>query len=315
MKAIENQEFWLQFCGRHPFPSGDVLIGHSPAIQRLRRTIQKLGPADVRVLLTGEPGTGQERAARSLHQAGPGGPFVAFNCMAVPAGRLGAEIFGVEQGSQSRPGLLEQAHGGTLFLDEIGNLDLSLQPRLLHFLDRRCARRMGGASEYTVNTRVIAATSHNLEVAIDQRRFRADLYYRLAEIILQIPPLRTRAEDIPDLAQTFLRHANERYGRNFAALEPELVERLQQYDWPGNVRELKRAIDRLALLFDGPVLRASWWDTLESHRAEPTGPADLRSTNWAQLPIAGRVQRRSPARPRCGPFYRGSRRNGGKGPR
>lgn len=281
-QAVENQKLWLNLYGGNPLSSDDVLIGRSPAIERLRQTIQKLGPTDVCVLITGESGVGKERVASALHQAGRGGPFVAFNCAAIPKDLLEAELFGVEKGAftgalKTRPGLVEQAAGGTLFLDEVGEMEPGVQPKLLRFLEMRTARRVGGEAEYKVKTRVIAATNRNLEVEIAERRFRADLYYRLAEIILQISPLRTRHEDIPELARKFLRHANERFGKNFELLEPGLIERFQQYDWPGNVRELKSAVDRLALLFDGPVLRASWWDVPESPRAEPDAPAEPKS--------------------------------------
>jgi transcriptional regulator with PAS, ATPase and Fis domain len=160
--------------------------------------------------------------------------------------------------------MVEQANGGTLFLDEIGEMELGVQPKLLRFLETRRARRVGGDGEYKVSLRVISATNRNLEEEIAEKRFRADLYYRLAETVLQIPPLRTRLEDIPELALVFLKMANERFGKNIETLEPALIERFQKYHWPGNVRELKSAVDRLVLLFDGPVLRAPWWDPPES---------------------------------------------------
>ena len=244
-------------------------IGKSPATERLRQAIDRLGATDVCVLLQGESGVGKERVASALHQVSKGGPFVALNCAAIPKELLEAELFGVEKGAftgalKSRPGMVEQANGGALFLDEIGEMELGVQPKLLRFLETRHARRVGGDGEYKVSLRVISATNRNLEEEIVGKRFRADLYYRLAETVLQIPPLRTRLEDIPELAQAFLKMANERFGKNIESLEPALIGRFQQYHWPGNVRELKSAVDRLVLLFDGPVLRAPWWDPPES---------------------------------------------------
>jgi transcriptional regulator with PAS, ATPase and Fis domain len=243
-------------------------------MQRLRLTIDRLGPTNVCALLLGESGVGKERVASALHKAGHGGPFVALNCAAIPKDLLESELFGVEKGAftgatKSRPGLVEQANGGTLFLDEIGEMEIGVQPKLLRFLETRKARRVGGESEFQVNVRVISATNRNLETEIAERRFRPDLYYRLAELILQIPPLRARPEDIPELALTFLRGANERFGKNIETLEPALISRFQAYDWPGNVRELKSAIDRLVLLFDGPALRAPWWEPNERWAARP----------------------------------------------
>ena len=275
MNAASNQKLWLQLYGGRPLRAEDVLIGRSESIQRLRQTIDRLGPTDVCVLIQGESGVGKERVASALHKAGHGKSFVALNCAAIPKDLIEAELFGVEKGAftgalKARPGLVEQAHGGTLFLDEIGEMELGVQPKLLRFLETRRARRVGGEHEYTVKARVISATNRNLDMEIVEKRFRADLYYRLAEIILQAPPLRTRPEDIPELALAVLRLANERFGKNFETLEPALIGKFQRYTWPGNVRELKSTVDRLVLLFDGPVLREPWWEIPETRLAEPS---------------------------------------------
>ena len=276
--AAEHQKLWLQLYGARPLNANEVLLGKSQAMQRLRETVRKLGPTDVCVLIQGESGVGKERVASALHEAGRGGDFVALNCAAIPRDLLEAELFGVEKGAftgalKSRAGLVEQAAGGTLFLDEIGEMELSVQPKLLRFLETRRARRVGGESEYKVKVRVVAATNRNLELEIAEKRFRPDLFYRLAEVSLQPPPLRTRPEDIPELALTFVAEANERFGKNFETIEPGLIQRFQQYRWPGNVRELKSAINRLILLFDGPVLRSSWWDLPASDAtSETTAP-------------------------------------------
>ena len=273
LAVAENQKVWLQLYGGRPLNAEDVLIGRSDAIQRLQQTIDRLGPTDVCVLIQGESGVGKERVASALHKAGQDGPFVALNCAAIPKDLIEAELFGVEKGAftgalKARPGLVEQANGGTLFLDEIGEMELGVQPKLLRFLETRKARRVGGEGEYHVNVRVVSSTNRNLDAEIAESRFRADLYYRLAELILQVPPLRARPEDIAELALAFMKRANERFGKNFETLDPALITRFQQYNWPGTVRELKSTIDRMVLLFDGPILRAPWWDMPDNRQSK-----------------------------------------------
>lgn len=298
-RAVENQKLWIQLYGGKPLSAGDVLTGRSAAVRELRQKIDRLGPTDVCVLILGESGVGKERVASALHKAGRGGPYMALNCAAIPKDLLEAELFGVEKGAytgalKARAGLVEQAEGGMLFLDEVGEMEPSLQPKLLRFIETRRARRVGGEREYSVKLRLISATNRNLEAAVADGKFRPDLYYRLAEITLQVPPLRTRPEDIPELALAFLHQANERFGKNFETLEPGLIERFQQYSWPGNVRELKSAIDRLALMFDGPMLRATWWDMpagvieLSTSPAFPAraAAASAESASTASLPNA-----------------------------
>jgi DNA-binding NtrC family response regulator len=263
--VVENQKLWLQLYGGKPLSAGEVLIGRSASMRELRQKINRVGATDVCVLIQGESGVGKERVASALHKAGRGGSYLALNCAAIPKDLLEAELFGVEKGAytgalKARAGLVEQAEGGTLFLDEVGEMEPSLQPKLLRFIETRRARRVGGEREYSVKLRLVSATNRHLETDVSRGRFRADLYYRLAELTLDVPPLRTRLEDIPDLALAFLHQANERFGKNFETLEPGLIERFQQYAWPGNVRELKSTIDRLALMFDGSMLRASWWE-------------------------------------------------------
>ena len=287
--AVENQKLWLQLYGGKPLSAGDVLTGRSEVVRELRQKIDRLGPTDVCVLIQGESGVGKERVAAALHKAGRGGRYMALNCAAIPKDLLEAELFGVEKGAytgalKARAGLVEQAEGGMLFLDEVGEMELSLQPKLLRFIETRRARRIGGEREYNVKLRLVSATNRDLETDVARGRFRADLYYRLAEITLQVPPLRTRSEDIPELALTFLHQANERFGKNFETLEPGLIERFQRYGWPGNVRELKSAIDRLVLMFDGAMLRGSWWEM-------PAGVAGLSvaQTDPAR-PVAAAVE-------------------------
>ena len=277
-RAMEAQKLWLQLYGGEPLNAEDALAGKSPALIALRQTVEKIGPTDVNVLILGESGVGKEKVARALHDASRRKEFVALNCAAIPKDLLEAEIFGVEKGAftgalKSRPGLVEQASGGTFFLDEIGEMDLALQPKLLRFLETRSARRVGGEAEYKSKARIVAATNRHMQAEADAGKFRPDLYYRLAEITLTVPPLRERREDIAPLVQLFLRQASERFGKNLDSVEPGLLKRFWSHDWPGNARELKSVIDRLALLYDGPVLREGWWDV----------PAPMRTTAGEKL--------------------------------
>ncbi|PYM11012.1 MAG: DNA-binding response regulator [Verrucomicrobia bacterium] len=264
-KVVDSQKLWLQLYGGAPLGSKDLLVGQSTAMKSLRQAIERLGPTVVSVLILGESGVGKERVASALHNASSRGAFVAVNCAAIPKELMEAELFGAEKGvytgaNKTREGLVEQASGGTLFLDEIGELDVKLQPKLLRFLETRKTRRVGGNAEIQSEVRVLSATNSNLESEIMDGKFRSDLYYRLSEVILHVPPLRTRPADISLLTLAFLKVAGERLGKHFESVEPELIHKFQQYDWPGNVRELKNAIDRMVILYDGPVLRAAWWD-------------------------------------------------------
>jgi DNA-binding NtrC family response regulator len=288
----------VQLYGGSQIPEPDALLGQSAAMKSLRQAIERLGPTVASVLILGESGVGKERVANALHAASGRGPFVAVNCAAIPKELMEAELFGAEKGAytgatKTRPGLVEQASGGTLFLDEIGELELRLQPKLLRFLETRKTRRVGGNSEIQSEVRVLSATNSNLEAEVAQGKFRSDLYYRLSEVILHVPPLRARPEDIPQFAMAFLQTAGERAGKYFETAEPELIRRFRQYDWPGNVRELRNAIDRMVILYDGPVLRSAWW---EPPRPQPTNAAETalaapgiapRSTGFegASMPI------------------------------
>jgi transcriptional regulator with PAS, ATPase and Fis domain len=300
LAVAENQKVGLQLHGGRPLSADDVLTGRSDAIQRLQQTIDRLGPTDVCVLIQGESGVGKERVASALHKASHDGPFIAQNCAAIPKDLLEAELFGVEKGAftgahKARPGLVEQANGGTLFLDEIGEMELGVQPKLLRFLETHKARRVGGEAEYCLNVRVVSATNRDLDVEVTEGRFRTDLYYRLAELILQVPPLRARPEDIAELAFAFLKKANERFGKNYETLEPALITRFQQYTWPGNVRELKSTIDRMVLLFDGPVLRASWWDMPATRQSKSVAAAPALQVKPTLLEAPAPATPRAPA--------------------
>ena len=233
------------------------LKGRSPALHRARATALRFASTDITVLLSGESGTGKELFAQAIHRASRRAdrPFVAANCSAFPETLLESELFGYEEGAFSgsrrggKPGLFEAAHTGTLFLDEIGDMAPALQTRLLRVLQEREVVRLGGTAPIPVDVRIVAATHQPLDVLIRERRFRADLYYRINILRLQIPPLRDRVEDIEDLAEAFLTRCLERLGAAFrpAMLDP-LRARLAAYPWPGNVRELENICERLAVL-------------------------------------------------------------------
>ncbi len=282
-KAEQSQKLWLQLYGAGAGDTKGILLGDSAAMKALRNAVDRLGPTKATVLVMAESGAGKECVAQALHQAGGGGPFVPVNCAAIPKDLLESELFGAERGSFSgsikdKPGLVEQAEGGSLFLDEIGEMDISLQPKLLRFLETRKARRVGAMKEYSVDVRVISATNRNVEEEIAKGAFRSDLFYRLSEITLRIPPLRQRLDDIPGFARAFLAQSCERFGKHYDRIEPELIAKFQTYSWPGNARELKSAIDKMVILFDGPVLRAQWWDrpadsAVTFHNPAPAAPS------------------------------------------
>jgi DNA-binding NtrC family response regulator len=276
-KAMESQQVWLKLYGGTRLTGPETLLGNSAGMKSLRQAIERLGPTVASVLILGESGVGKERVATALHAASGRGQFVALNCAAIPKELMEAELFGAEKGAytganRTRPGLVEQASGGTLFLDEIGEMDIKLQPKLLRFLETRKTRRVGGNAEIQSEVRVLSATNSNLESEIALGKFRSDLYYRLSEVILHVPPLRTRPDDIPQFGMAFLQLAGERLGKFFDNIEPELIHKFQRYDWPGNVRELRNAIDRIAILYDGPTLRAAWWEPPQPPASPPPDP-------------------------------------------
>jgi two-component system NtrC family response regulator len=231
------------------------LIGATPVMQDLYRTIDKVAATDATVLVVGESGTGKELVARTLHRAsGRGdGPFVAVNCAAIPESLIESELFGHEKGAftgahRRREGRFEEADGGTLFLDEIASMPLALQATLLRVLQDRRVTRLGGSGEIEVDVRVVAASNRDLPEEVRQGRFREDLYYRLNVVPVELPPLRDRRDDIPLLAAALLERAAARHGREVAAMPPAVVRALMEHGWPGNVRELANAVERMVLL-------------------------------------------------------------------
>lgn len=240
---------------------GDVfegMLGTSPAMQDVFGTIRKVATTNVPVLILGESGTGKEMAAMGIHRrsARKDGAFVAINCGAIPENLLESELFGHEKGSftgahAQRSGRIEMAAGGTLFLDEIGELPLPLQVKLLRFLQEQCIERVGGRSKITVDTRVIAATNVDLRKAMNEGRFREDLYYRLAVVVVKLPALRERPGDVRLLAKALLRKFATQSGRGVADFSQKALRVLQQHSWPGNVRELENRIKRAVIMAEG----------------------------------------------------------------
>ena len=241
-----------------------TMIGKSPAMQQLFRTLGRVAASDLTVLVTGESGTGKEMVARVLHRQSRrrNQPFVAINTAAIPADLLEAELFGHEKGAftgadRARPGRFEQANGGTLFLDEIGDMPAGLQVKLLRVLEEGVIQRVGGREDKRVDVRLVAATHQNLQDKIKAGAFREDLYYRLNVIPVHIPPLRERRDDIPLLAEAMLNDAARELDMTPPVLLDEAMRLLVQYDWPGNVRELKNVMRRLALLTPGAAITLS----------------------------------------------------------
>jgi two-component system, NtrC family, response regulator len=240
------------------------VITGDPEMLRLARMTEKVAAADVSVMLLGESGTGKELFARALHEhsARRRERFVAINCAAIPETLLEAELFGYERGAftgatRQTPGKIETAHKGTLFLDEIGDLPLALQPKLLRFLQERSIERLGGRDSIAVDVRVVCATHRDPKAQIAGGQFREDLYYRLAEIVLSIPPLRRRAGDPGLLAHFFARKFAAANKRGSMSLSPEAIEAIESHAWPGNVRELESAIKRAAIMAERSQIQAS----------------------------------------------------------
>jgi two-component system response regulator HydG len=236
-------------------PRFDGMVGQSPAMQAAYDLIDRVAPADVSVLVTGESGTGKEIVARTLHERSHrrASPFVAINCAAVPEALLESELFGHARGAftdakTAEPGLFVRAHKGTLFLDEIGDMPLGLQPKLLRVLQERVIRPVGGREEIPIDVRVVAATHCDLESAIEEGRFREDLYYRINVVHVPLPPLRARVGDILPLAQHFLAHFASRAGKGVSGIAPAAAQKLVAYAWPGNVRELQNCMERAIAL-------------------------------------------------------------------
>lgn len=231
------------------------MVGDSEAIQKIKDTIDKVAPTDARVLVTGDNGSGKELVARWLHEKSNRntGPIIEVNCAAIPAELIESELFGHEKGSftsaiKQRIGKFELANGGTLFLDEVGDMSLSAQAKVLRALQEGKITRVGGDKEISVDVRVVAATNKNLLKEVEEKTFRLDLYHRLGVILIHVPSLNDRKEDIPLLAEKFLTDIAQDYGQAKKAIDSGAVKALQEYNWTGNIRELRNVIERLVIL-------------------------------------------------------------------
>ncbi len=256
---LEDENLRLQANGIHePFAG---VIACSPQMQGVCKAVEKVAPSDATVLLLGESGTGKELCARGLHTLGSNsaGNFVAINCAAIPDTLLESELFGYEKGAftganKQTIGKIEYANGGTLFLDEMGDLPYTLQAKLLRFLQERVVERVGGHAPIPVDVRVVCATHQNLREKIEKGEFREDLFYRISEIPLEIPPLRDREGDIIVLARFFFEKFNEDHGRKLRGFTKDALSAMESYSWPGNVRELQNRIKRAVIMTDGKQL-------------------------------------------------------------
>jgi len=236
------------------------MIGASDAMMRIQETIAKVAPTDARVLITGENGVGKELVARRIHELSSraGGPMIEVNCAAIPSELIESELFGHEKGSftsaiKQRIGKFEQANGGTLFLDEIGDMSHDAQAKMLRALQESRITRVGGEKDIKVDVRVIAATNKNLMEEVEAKKFRLDLYHRLSVILIQVPPLNSRREDIPELITHFMKDISEEYKQPVKEMEPAAIATLREYNWTGNIRELRNVVERLIILSDKKI--------------------------------------------------------------
>ena len=258
---LQEENRRLQASQQAPAMSG--IITRDPEMQRICRMIEKVAPTSASVLILGESGTGKELFARALHDLSPrhGQRFVAINCAAIPETLLESELFGYEKGAYTGAakqtiGKIEMANGGTLFLDEIGDLPVTLQTKLLRFLQERVVERVGGRQEIPVDVRIVCATHQNLKEHIASGKFREDLFYRLAEIVVDIPRLRARNGDAALLANALMRRFANDQRRGAMTLAPDALDAIEVHSWPGNVRELENVIKRAVIMADGPTIKA-----------------------------------------------------------
>ena len=267
------------------------VVGKSPAVRAVLEQARQIAALDETppVLITGETGTGKGLVARTIHASSPRAsrPFIDVNCTALPASLMEAELFGYERGAftdakESKIGLFEAAEGGFLFLDEIGDVELSLQGKLLRAIEERVVRRVGGIRDRKIDVRILAATNRDLERDVERDRFRRDLYFRLAVLILRLPPLRERGDDILLLAEHYLGEFNAKYGRQVRRLEPRAREALLAYPWPGNVRELSHVIERAVLWSRGPELSVEHLALTRPAEPPPREPAPAPAPPAAQ---------------------------------
>ncbi len=275
----------------------DELLGASPAMKEVYDLLERVGESESTVLVSGESGTGKELVARALHRRSKRsqGPFVAINCAAMPEQLLESELFGHTKGAFTdariaRPGLFVQAKGGTIFLDEIGDMPIGLQPKLLRALQERTVRPVGGDTETPIDVRVVAASNRDLETAIEERKFREDLYYRINVIHVELPPLRARGADVILLATHYLEHFAAQSQKDVRSLDPEAAEKLSSYAWPGNVRELANCMERAVALTRNESIAVA--DLPEKIRTYRTSHVLVAATDPTELVPMEEVEKR-----------------------
>jgi len=274
-------------------PARSAIIGKSRAMQSIYKEIGRIASKSVSVLIRGETGTGKELIARAIYQHSDRAhePFVAINCAAIPETLLESELFGHERGAFTgadarRIGRFEQADKGTIFLDEIGDMALATQVKLMRVLQEKCLQRLGGKETIPVDVRVIAATHRDLDAAIKQKQFREDLYYRLSVVVIHLPPLRERKDDIPDLLKFFLEKYAVGFGVKNPSIHPDAVEFLQSQSWPGNVRELENVVRKMLLLAQNYTISVEHIRAVLARGSQPATPADKTIQEYADELIA-----------------------------
>jgi len=288
LHAIETENVRLAMAGGGDSTVLGGMITAAPEMLKVARTIERVASADVSVMLLGASGTGKELLARGVHQSSGrrDGAFVAINCAAIPENLLESELFGHEKGAftgavKTNEGKIEQAQGGTLFLDEVGDIPLPLQVKLLRFLQERVIERIGGRTPIAVNTRIVCATHQNLETMIAEGRFREDLYYRLAEIVVRIPSLAERPGDAPLLARHFLLRFAKEMNPAVKGLAPDALAAIDGWGWPGNVRELENRMKRAVIMADGRLVTATDLDLPGQARTEEGDVINLKTAREA----------------------------------
>lgn len=262
-KAISESELNRELLSTYfdQEPQFSQIIGQTPKVQEILQTIKKIAPTDSTVLITGETGVGKELIAQEIHLKSPrrDHPFVKVNCAAIPETLMESELFGYEKGAftgavTNKPGRFELAHKGTILLDEIGEMALHLQAKLLEAIQDKSFNRVGGIKTIKVDARIIAATNQDLQSAIQAGKFRSDLYYRLNVVLIQIPPLRERKEDLVPLINYFLKKFSMKYKKRVENVSPEVMASFSHYHWPGNIRELENVLERMVLMSESETL-------------------------------------------------------------
>ncbi|HUO86260.1 MAG TPA: sigma-54 dependent transcriptional regulator, partial [Thermoanaerobaculia bacterium] len=279
----ENEALKQEILSSHHLGS---LIGKSRAIEELKRMLERVAQSDSTVLVRGESGTGKGLVARIIHSISPrrGGPFVKFNCAALPETLVESELFGHEKGAftgagQLKPGRFELAHGGTIFLDEVGKISCSVQAKLLRVVEDKEFERVGGTKTLQSDSRIIAATNLDLEEAIVRNDFREDLYYRLNIIPIVLPPLRERREDLPYLVSHFLERMSRDLGQPRRQMDPEVLDLFAAYSWPGNVRELESTLHRALVLSTAERLRRIDFPWIALKSSDPAAAAEAAAAD------------------------------------